>query len=462
MNVSIADRKHKPQKSPLSDKWTAFLLFILDLTALDLSYTIGLMFFGKSATADFFISSIYFTSFFTVFFSLYIFDLYAPGRDVHFLKSLGRSLLAILLAFILFFILYHMLDLELPYQLPKKFWVFSWFGMFIFVASIRSFFSHKFQHKASEFQWIILTDQGMLLPLKKDLLSFARLKNISFLVRDAKTEIDYEKWEELEKYITNDTGGVIVASSRGVPDDILEILMRLRLEGVRVYDLADFYEKFLNQVPVFHLKSGWFIFSSGFMLIHNIYGWRIKKLGDYSFALLSILLLSPLLLLLSLLIKLESKGPVIFQQKRVGQNEKEFMLYKFRTMRDGSEKGDKYTQENDSRITRFGKILRKTRLDELPQLINILKGEMSLIGPRAEWIDLTKNYEKEIPYYHLRHLVKPGITGWAQVLYPYGSSIDDAQKKLQYDLYYIKRYSILLDWSIVLKTIRVMLFGKGM
>jgi lipopolysaccharide/colanic/teichoic acid biosynthesis glycosyltransferase len=127
----------------------------------------------------------------------------------------------------------------------------------------------------------------------------------------------------------------------------------------------------------------------------------------------------------------------------------------------GSENGNKYTQENDARITRVGKILRKMRLDELAQLFNVMKGEMSLIGPRAEWTKCVEDYENIIPYYHLRHLVKPGITGWAQVFYSYGSSVQDAHEKLQYDLYYIKNYSLFLDIAIVFKTLRVVVFGKG-
>ncbi len=168
--------------------------------------------------------------------------------------------------------------------------------------------------------------------------------------------------------------------------------------------------------------------------------------------------------------------PVIFKQARVGRDEQVFTLYKFRTMKvsGASNQGsavsgqqavlsedDIYTRANDPRISRFGRLLRKFRLDELPQLWNVLRGEISLIGPRAEWVECAQRYTKRIPFYHFRHLVKPGITGWAQVNYPYGESDEDAVEKLKFDLYYIRHYSLMLDAMIVLKTIHTMLFGKG-
>jgi lipopolysaccharide/colanic/teichoic acid biosynthesis glycosyltransferase len=155
--------------------------------------------------------------------------------------------------------------------------------------------------------------------------------------------------------------------------------------------------------------------------------------------------------------------PVIFKQQRVGRDEKVFTIYKFRTMReaDPGEGGDLYTREGDPRVLRLGGWLRRLRLDELPQLWNVLRGDLSLIGPRAEWVECVERYQKKIPLYHFRHLVKPGITGWAQVNYPYGESEKDAVEKLKYDLYYIRHYSPLLDAMIVLKTVHTMFFGKG-
>jgi lipopolysaccharide/colanic/teichoic acid biosynthesis glycosyltransferase len=165
--------------------------------------------------------------------------------------------------------------------------------------------------------------------------------------------------------------------------------------------------------------------------------------------------------IVALIVRLESRGSVIFRQERVGWHRRSFMVLKFRTMYEREEEGSIYTQTNDNRITPSGKWLRKLRLDELPQLWNVLVGDMSLIGPRAEWIKCVAQYEDYIPSYHFRHLVKPGITGWAQVNYPYGANREDAIQKLKYDLYYIRHYSLKLDAMIVLKTIHVVFLAKG-
>jgi len=177
----------------------------------------------------------------------------------------------------------------------------------------------------------------------------------------------------------------------------------------------------------------------------------------------ALVICSPLFILAPLLIWAEDGAPVLFSQERVGRDGKRFILLKFRTMRLRGDQAhdDMYTRERDRRVTRVGRRLRKLRLDELPQLWNALRGDISLIGPRAEWSKCAERYEQTIPFYHFRHLVKPGITGWAQVNYPYGENDDDAVEKLKYDLYYIRHYSLKLDAMIVLKTLYTMLFGKG-
>ena len=187
-----------------------------------------------------------------------------------------------------------------------------------------------------------------------------------------------------------------------------------------------------------------------------------KRLFDMVCAALGLLVLSPVLLVCALLVGLTSPGGVLFRQERIGKDGVPFTIYKFRSMRTDAEKnGAVWAMKSDPRVTKVGKIIRKTRIDELPQLWNVLKGEMSLIGPRPERPEFVKELEKEIPFYSLRHAVKPGVTGWAQVCYPYGSSVEDSRRKLEYDLYYAKNMSILLDVRIILKTIGVVLFPKG-
>jgi len=183
---------------------------------------------------------------------------------------------------------------------------------------------------------------------------------------------------------------------------------------------------------------------------------------DLSFSLAGLIILSPLCLATGLAIKLESRGPVFYRQERVGQNGVAFNLLKFRSMRvDAEENGPVWTSENDGRTTRVGRIIRKLHLDEIPQMINVLRGEMSFVGPRPERPYFVDALQKEIPFYSHRHTVKPGITGWAQIYYPYGASKEDALEKLKYDLYYLKHMSPLLDLMVILKTTKIVLLGKG-
>ena len=248
--------------------------------------------------------------------------------------------------------------------------------------------------------------------------------------------------------------------------ELLERLVRTQFQRTRVYTLESFYEAHWRHVPVHTIDPFWPL-QMGFQLARISPYHYLKRVCDLLFSATLLLIFAPLFLLIFLLIWMENGRPAIFRQSRVGREGHIFTAYKFRTMfmRDQNgateERADLYTRKGDPRVTRVGRWLRKLRLDELPQLWNVFKGDMSLIGPRAEWVRCAEQYEKGIPFYHFRHLVKPGITGWAQVNYPYGESDEDAVEKLQYDLYYIWHYSLKLDAMIVLKTVHTMLFGKG-
>ncbi len=257
--------------------------------------------------------------------------------------------------------------------------------------------------------------------------------------------------------------GVIVAERIDrLNPELLERLVRTQFQRVRVYTLESFHEAHWRYVPVQALDPFWPL-QTGFQLARSSPFHYLKKLFDILTSSVLILLTLPIAGLIIFLIWAESGSPTIFRQTRVGRDGETFTALKFRTMRTSNddEEADIYTRRDDPRITRVGHWLRKLRLDELPQFWNVLKGEMSLIGPRAEWIKCAERYETSIPFYHFRHLVKPGITGWAQVNYPYGESDKDAIEKLKYDLYYIRNYSLKLDLMIVLKTIYTVLFGKG-
>ncbi len=264
--------------------------------------------------------------------------------------------------------------------------------------------------------------------------------------------------------LTNRYSGVILAESVDrLGADLLARLVRTQFQQTRVYTLESFYEAYWRKVPVRSIDPFWPL-QMGFQLARISPYHYLKRLFDLAASGLLLVICFPLIVLLTCLIWMTSGRPALFRQARVGREGDIFTAYKFRTMfmRDPNEEvTDMYTREGDPRVTRLGRWLRKLRLDELPQLWNVFNGDMSLIGPRAEWTKCAEQYEKKIPFYHFRHLVKPGITGWAQVNYPYGESEEDAMQKLKYDLYYIRHYSLKLDAMIVLKTIHTILFGKG-
>jgi exopolysaccharide biosynthesis polyprenyl glycosylphosphotransferase len=244
------------------------------------------------------------------------------------------------------------------------------------------------------------------------------------------------------------------SASHALPQ-LSEFLVSLHSSTVPVYTWSAFWSQRIKTLDWGTDSPEWF-FEQNFRLSQNSAYPHIKRLFDILVAGIGILVTLPIYLLTALLIRLDSPGAAIFKQARVGLRAKEFTIYKFRTMTQGAEKSRQTTSKNDSRITRLGNFLRKFRIDEIPQLWNVLKGDMSIVGPRPEWIHCVSNYEDKLPHYHLRHLVKPGITGWAQVNYPYGEGVEDARNKLSFDLYYVAHSSLLLDCSILLKTIYVL------
>ena len=235
----------------------------------------------------------------------------------------------------------------------------------------------------------------------------------------------------------------------------LEALLRVRLQGVSVVEEAKIHEDIAGKIPIDDLRPSWLIFSEGF--VNNRLRNVTKRGFDVFVAILGLVLSSPLALLTALAVRLESKGPILFRQLRVGQGGREFTLYKFRSMRVDAEAGGKpiWAQQDDPRVTRVGRFIRMTRLDELPQMLNVLQGKMSFVGPRPERLFFVEQLREKIPFYDQRHVVKPGITGWAQVRFRYGADESDAVEKLRHDMFYIKHHSILFDLRVLLETIRV-------
>ncbi len=238
-------------------------------------------------------------------------------------------------------------------------------------------------------------------------------------------------------------------------------LIRCRTAGIEVLEGSSFYEMLTGKVLVTQIKPSWLIFSEGFR--KSKFTTVVKRFEDILISLIMLILMSPILLIIGILIKLESKGQVIFFQDRVGQNKNEFQMHKFRSMVEDAEKlsGPVWARTDDARITNMGRIIRRFRIDEFPQLWDVLTGKMSMVGPRPERKHFTDDLEKKIPFYSERFIVKPGITGWAQICYSYGSNMDDAIEKLNYDLFYIKNLSIIMDMVILLRTAKTVLLGKG-
>ena len=255
---------------------------------------------------------------------------------------------------------------------------------------------------------------------------------------------------------------VVIAITHLKGQELLKNALNCKMSGVDVCDMPSFYEELTGKVPVEHVDDYWFVSAPVSGVRKTVYNTKVKRLLDLIFSVSGLILSLPISAMTALAIKLESKGPVFYRQKRAGYNGKGFEIIKFRSMRaDAEPHGAVWAGEDDPRITRVGRIIRKTRIDEIPQMWNVLKGAMSFIGPRPERPEFVAQLSEEIPFYSLRHTVKPGITGWAQVNYKYGASKSDAVEKLRYELFYIKNLSPLLDMHILLKTVRVVLFGLG-
>jgi sugar transferase (PEP-CTERM system associated) len=241
----------------------------------------------------------------------------------------------------------------------------------------------------------------------------------------------------------------------------LRELLDCKLAGIRVLDLSSFFERVQGQVRLDSLRASWLIYGDGFRQ-----GWArtfVKRCFDLAVAALLLVLALPIMLITAVLILIEDGAPIFYSQERVGLGGRVFRVIKFRSMRRDAEKDGKprWASSNDDRVTRVGRVIRKLRIDELPQLFNVLVGDMSLVGPRPERPFFVDQLAREIPFYAVRHCVKPGVTGWAQVRYQYGASIDDAVEKLQYDLYYVKNHTLVLDTLVLFETVRVVLTGEG-
>lgn len=402
---------------------------------------------------------------------LYLADAYHPDRRIAGLSPPARIIVCNVIVAFLISALIYLSDIT-------KYNLVSWrsvflpsLGIFTIWAVILRLVAVKWVRSHSQrSRWLILGSGDNAIKFVHKLLDLNPLGKVAILAETNQTKVDLpdinlsclESLSDLSVWKQELWSAIIVATQIEFSKSQVQLLMQMRFQGIPIYRLPDAYETFWYKLPSSLLQDRWIAFSDGFNLMSGYFSIRLKRAFDIILALFLLILCSPLLLLVALLIKLDSPGPIFYSQPRSGFYGKTFRVYKFRSMyQDAEKRGAQWATQRDPRITRVGHWLRLLRIDELPQIWNVLKGEMSLIGPRPERPEFDIQLQEVIPYYEVRYLVRPGITGWAQVMYPYGASIEDAYEKLAYDLYYIKNYSLWLDLAIVFKTIRVVLLGKG-
>lgn len=400
--------------------------------------------------------------------ALYVFDLYNMARDFQSRESMVRAVMGVFLGGGLTVCVFYLIP---QWQLGRGIFFIQIFLLGGLFAGWRILFGYFFQKN-------IYKKNALILGTGKSGREICRLLSAPFSPYQIKGFLDntpsnYGQLvgatpvlgtiDQLDKVSqTVWISSAILATSRNSSPEMIRKVLDARFQGLEVLEAPTVYERLTGRVPVCYIEDQWLLFAEGFYLISKEYIQKLKRLMDI-FVSGSMLLCSfPLMALTALLIRIDSPGPVFYRQERVGKNGKVFRVVKFRSMfQDAESSGAKWCEEKDSRITRVGHWIRKFRIDELPQIWNVFKGDMSLIGPRPERPEFVKDLETIIPYYGTRHAVAPGISGWAQVNYPYGASVEDSLHKLEFDLYYIKNMSLFLDFKITLKTIGVILLGDG-
>lgn len=393
---------------------------------------------------------------------LYTFNTYtieAPNKG---LRVVSRTILACLFAFLIAILSGFLIGREAFIPIYGRTILFVAFTLFILWATLVRYVANRFNFRTNSNRWLFIGSQSLATEFSKD---FGRHRYSGHLVcqiiseQQENAESDFVKYKNL---LGKKWHGVIIDSLNSLPKEISEDLLQQRLSGMKIFSLTEFYSKQWTKVPIFHIGDHWLMDVDGFSLLEDSVNYKLKRVFDILLSVFLGVLLLPVMVIIAIFVRKTSVGPAFYKQTRVGLNGKTYKLYKFRTMHiDAEKEGPKWTCVDDPRITSWGHFLRRTRIDELPQIYNVLLGQMSFIGPRPERPEFVANLETEIPYYDLRHLVKPGITGWAQVMFNYGASAEDAREKLQYDLFYIKNQSILLDSIILLKTLKTIMNAKG-
>lgn len=450
----------------LQNKEKIALLLFSDIAAMLIAFAIGLA-LGHRQSLAVYLFWIYRWGIFTLISSIItifiILDVYSLHRmQNRFLQQtifvgLGLFFSAILVTFIFFFF---------RNTIPRAVFIIFYLSSWMLISTFRSVFSKLIQ---SLIFWKILIagettaskEIASLINSRKYLHSHV----VGYMSDDKDADSSQAlkflgNTDNLPLIVTRENIDQLIVAYKKIDEGMMKLLLDCMQKKVKVTDFKKVIEEIAGKVPIEHLDNNWFILQLS--TINKRYFWYAKRFTDIALSFIGLCIVIPFLPLIALLIKLDSRGPLFYSQMRIGKGGKPFRVWKLRTMVADADKNNIYwTIQSDNRITRLGKALRKIRFDELPQFINILKGDMTFIGPRPEAVSLSELYTKEIPYYSERYMVTPGVTGWAQINYSYGNSVEDAREKLKYDFYYIKNRSLMLDVAIFLRTIRIVLTGKG-
>jgi sugar transferase (PEP-CTERM system associated) len=437
--------------------------FILSILALGLGFFLR---FGSlpenegifSLTVKFFIFG------FILIISSFFLEMYSQEKNNGKKEIILRMFIGILISFFLLSSLYYMIPLI---ELGRGLLIISLFSF-----ALLQFLWH-FSYRAIKFSGfirrVLILGTG---PLAQKIGKTIKSKNNGYVLAGYMKLMDEPVCVPSNFILTTNNGWVDIVKEKKTHKIVVSLserrgvlplqdVLKCKLSGVEVIEAPSFYEEITGKLLIEDTTPSWFIFSDGFRV--TPFKLFCKRALDILTASIGLILFLPLIPVIALFIKIDSPGPIFFKQLRVGEREKGFTLYKFRTMFQDAEKrtGPAWAREHDPRITRFGRFLRKIRFDEIPQLYNVLLGNMSIVGPRPERPEFVEELKKIIPYYSERHFVTPGITGWAQIRYRYGASVEDAIEKLRYDLYYIKHFSTFFDIMIIMETIKIVFLGRG-
>lgn len=404
----------------------------------------------------------------TIFISFfYIAEVYNFEGKLYRISYSARLAIAIVIANSMIAVVLYFID---PLRYSRAVIILNYFIIFSFLLAWRYIYEAFFKYERMTANVLIVGAGTAGRKIYEELVKYDNYRVIGFLddeekkqgliIGSAKVIGDTNMLISLSQNKSIDI--VVIAITHGSSPLLLTKIMKAKFNGIDTYDMPTFYENITEKIPILHISDSWLGYADFYGIRKNIYNTKVKMIIDKVFAVVGIMASFPLAVVAVIAIKAESRGPVLFQQERIGENAKPFKVVKFRTMKCGKEHERDYAGlTNDPRITRVGRALRFFRIDEIPQLWNVLKGDMSVIGPRSLIREEVDQFSRKVPYFFLRHSIKPGITGWAQVNFRHGVSVEDSIEKLQLDLFYIKNLSPALDFHILLKTVKVVLFGRG-